>query len=188
LRVPSIQIHQQYAKIGINADLGRYEMRQPRADVRIETTPAAFSIESPRGELRIDQSKAWDALAIGSNLQTMSRIYAQGRQAAMEGIGRRVDEGRQFAAIHHGGNAIAEVAAGTAYRRHPLQVAGEASFDNVDLSYTAHKPNISVREGDVHIQVTPNRPEVSYYRGKLDIYMMQYGQVTITPPQIDLQM
>jgi len=184
----TIQIHQQYARIGIDADLGRYEMRQPRADVRIETTPAALSIDSPRGELRIDQSKAWDALLLGGNLQTMSRIYAQGRQAALEGIGRRVDEGRQLAAIQHGGNAFAEIVVETAYRRHPLRVAGEASVDNVELSYIAHEPNITVREGNVDIQVTPRRPEVSYYRGKLDIYIIQYGQVSVTPPQIDLKM
>lgn len=187
MRFPTIQIQQQYAKIGIDADLGRYEMRQPRAELNIRTTLPSLHIESPSGELRIDQSKAWDALALGGNLQTMSRLYGQGRQAILEGIARRADEGRVLANIHQGSNAVAEIAADAAFRqRPPLPVAGEASVDNVDFSYTAHKPNITVNEGSLDIEVIPNRPEITYYRGKLDIYMLQYGKVTITPPQIDL--
>lgn len=186
MRIPQIQIRQQFAKLGIDADLGRYEIRQPKAEVTIQTTPPALSIESPSGELRIDQSRAWDALALGGTLQVMSRIYAQGRQAALNGIARRVDEGRQLVNIHQGGNMLADIAANAAFRKHPpLPVAGEASVDNVDFFYTAYQPQIEVQKGRVDIEVKPNRPEITYYRGKLDIYMEQYGKVTIIPPQID---
>jgi len=186
MNFPLIQIRSQPGKIGIDADLGQYEIRQPRAVLEIQSTPAKMEIEQPRVELQIDQSKAWDALGLGGNLKVMSRIYSAAGEAALQGIARIAERGNRLAAIHRGGNPLADLALEASTLSHEINIAGPASVDNVDFFYKAQKPRIEVTAGDVAIIAHPNRPEVTYHRGKLDIYMQHYGQVTITPPQIDL--
>ncbi len=185
MKIPSLQIRQQYARLGIDADLGRYDMKQPRATFEMNTTPPKLEIQSPRGQLEIDQSRAWDALGVGGTLLMMNRIYSEASNVALQGVARIAQKGDRLAAIHQGTDAIANIGEEEAFRFHEFQYMGEAAYDNVEIRYKARKPDIRVFEGDVKLQVVPNRPEIAYQRGKLDIYMQQHAKVTITPPQID---
>ncbi|GIP40986.1 hypothetical protein J31TS4_42660 [Paenibacillus sp. J31TS4] len=185
---PQIQIRQQYAQIGIDADPGTWEMKQPQAALEIQTEPLRLEITSPPGELTIDQSRARAALGLEGNLEWSQKIYSQSKEIALQGVARRAQEGNRMAAIHKGGNVIAEIARESRFRESPMDVREPASFDNVDIEYVAHKPDIVVIPGQVQIEVQPHRPELSYNRGKLDIYMRQYNSVQIIPPQLDLQL
>ena len=188
MAIPQIQIRQQRAQLGFDADLGTQRLRQPKADLQIRTEPAKVQIRSPRGELKIDQSKAWDALGLGSHLEVMRRIRAQAHQAAMQGIARIVENGNRLSAIHTGTNAIAEIARESMNLEFfEFQYAGQPSVDNVDIFYTARKPIIDVIDGVTDIRVTPRPPEHEYVRGKFDAHMIRYPKVEIIPPQIDVR-
>ncbi|WP_201305401.1 DUF6470 family protein [Paenibacillus puerhi] len=184
---PHIQIRQTPALIGIDADLGTQDIRQPRATFEMTTERPQQEIRQPRGELEIDQTKAWDALGRGPVLESFNRIYSQAHQIAMQGIARIVENGNRLAQIHLKTNAIADNAEQIRYNFSEFDIVGEASYDNVDIFYTARRPEINVIDGKVNLQTHPNRPEYEYYRGKLDIYMQQYPKVEITPPEIDYQ-
>lgn len=185
--IPQIQISQQPALIGIDADLGTQNIRQPRPTYEMQVEQPKLEIRQPRGELEIDQSRAWDALGQGPILQAMSRIYSQSHDIAMQGIARIVENGNRMAAIHLGGNPIAEIAKDLSISHPEFNYYGEASIDNVDITYTPHKAEISVTDGKVNVNARVNPPEIEYNRGKLDIYMRQYPKVEITPPQIDFK-
>lgn len=185
---PQIQIRQQYAQIGIDADPGTWDMKQPQATLELETEPLRLEISSPPGELFIDQSRARAALGLQNNLEWSQKIYSQSKEILLQGIARRAQEGNRLAATHKGGNVIAELARENWLRESPLEVLEPASFDNVDLEYVAHKPDINVIPGQLHINVQAHRPELEYRRGKLDIYMKQYQSVQILPPELDLQL
>lgn len=184
--IPQIRISQQYARMGIDADQGRYEMKQPRPSFELEQPKAKMEIRQPRGEMDIDQTKAWDALARTNILEVMQRIYSQARDVAMQGIAKIVEKGNRMANIDESkADAIAEIASEVTVSFPEMQYAGEASYDNVDIFYTAKKPEIEVTPGQIQLRTHPNPPEVEFYRGKLDIYMQQYNKVEITPPAID---
>ena len=186
--IPQIQISQQYAKLGIDADLGRYEMKQPRPAFELRQAKATLEMRQPQGELEIDQSKAWDALARTNILEVMHRIYGQARELAMQGIVRIVEDGNRMAAINKtSADAIPELASDVRVSFPEMEYAGEAAFDNVDIHYTPHKPEIEITPGQVQLSSHPNPPQVEYYRGKLDIYMLQYNKVEIIPPEIDIR-
>ncbi|WNR44693.1 DUF6470 family protein [Paenibacillus roseipurpureus] len=185
--IPQLQIHQQPALIGIDADLGTLEMKQPRPTYEMQVDRPKQEIRQPRGELEIDQSRAWDALGEGPILEAMNRIYSQCKNVALQGIARIVENGNRMAAIHEPGNAIAEIAHQLVFDHQEFDYYGEASYDNVDITYMAHKPEITVTEGKVNVNTHVNPPEVDYNRGKLDIYMRQYPSIEITPPQIDFK-
>lgn len=185
--IPRLQVRLTHAKLHVDADLGQYEMKQPRPTFELKQNPATLTMEQPRGDLQIDQTKAWDALGRTNILTVMDRIYSQARNIAMEGIAKIAERGDQMAAVHTKANAIADIAADTRVSFPEMQYAGEASYDNVDITYTMRKPIIHWEQGGVELNTQVNPPEVEYHRGKLDIYMRQYPAVEMIPPQIDMK-
>jgi hypothetical protein len=182
-----IQILQQYARIGIDADPSKLEMRQPKALLEIRTERPRLDIESPKGQLSIDQSKAWDALALGGHLHTLNRIHGENKRITLESIGRIVQDGNRLAAIHLPTHAIADLAEDRTSESVPWNIVGPAGVDNVDIRYAAMEPRFEAVRGKVNIDVRPNRPEIHFTRGKLDIHMLQYNKVEIIPPRMDLR-
>ncbi|SDE35286.1 hypothetical protein SAMN02799630_05255 [Paenibacillus sp. UNCCL117] len=185
ISVPQIQIRQTPGLIGIDADLGRQDIKQPRATFEMSVERPQQEIRQPAGELVIDQSRAWDALGKGPALETFNRIYSQAREVALQGIARIVENGNRMAQIHLKTNPIADIAEQLTFDFFEFNYVGEAAYDNVDIRYTARKPEIQVTDGRVNLTTHPNAPEYEYIRGKLDIYMQQYPQVEISVPQID---
>jgi len=175
------------ARIGIDADAGSFDIQSPKATFEFETELPKVEIRSFQGQLRIDQSKAWDGLGLGGTVETLNRIYSNTKQIFLQGIARRVEQGDHLAAIHLNTNAIADNAEQITTERPEFNTVGEAAYDNVDVSYTQRKPEITAVEGKVHANIVANSPKMQYIRGKLDIYMLQYPKVEITPPQIDLR-
>lgn len=186
MAIGQIQIHQQSALIGIQIRPAEQRIEQPQATIDMHQIPAKLSIEQPMGVLEVDQGRAWDALGLANNLEVSSRIYSQAKDIALQGIARRMQEGRQLGDIAHvKSNPAPEMAKDWREKGPPLPVAGAASIDNVDVSFTPGKLQISVEQGGVELNVTPNRPIHEYTPGKAEIYMRQYASVQITPPSID---
>jgi hypothetical protein len=185
--IPTIRIEQQSALLGLTTHAGNMEIRQPQASMEMRTTPLKIEIQSPQGELRIDQSRAWDALGIGSRTTFLNRIYSESKQIVLQGIARIVENGNRMAAIHNGSDAIADIAAEQAFASGGINYLGEASYDNVDIEYTPHKPIFQVDPGSVQIRITPNKPEIQYHPGKVDVYMARYPSLKFIPPQLDVK-
>ena len=189
MNIPTIQIRQQPAKLGIEQQRAQLNLRQQRATVDMRTEAPQLRMTQPNGQLSIDQSRAWHALGIGGHLDMLRSIYSAARGIANESIARIAREGDQMMAIHNGRNAVADIAASRRFVTYSeFQFPGPASFDNVDISYTARKPDIELIRGRVDYRATPNSPQMDFRRGDINIYMVQYGSVEIIPPQIDLYM
>lgn len=185
MRIPQIQIHQEYAAIGIQTTPAKQEIEQPEATIDMKQTSATLDIQQPEGKLEIDQSRARDALALGNNLETMKRIYAKASEMALQGVARIVEKGNQMAAIHQGGNPIAAAAKDWQRTFPEFAFEGPASMDNVDIHYTANKPVIDVQVGGVELNVTPHRAVHNYTPSKAEVYLRQRNAVEITPPVLD---
>jgi hypothetical protein len=185
---PILQIRQQYAKIGIDANLGTFDIKQPKPELDMETIPGKSDIQQPPGELNVDSSRAMAALGIGSNAQLMKRIYTEAYHVGLQAIGSIVESGNRMAAIQNKANVIADLAYEGFFKDYKMAYETEASIDNVDLQYTAHKPIINIDK--TRIEFTPHLhpPEIFYNRGKLDIYLAQRNQLEFIPPQIDVKL
>lgn len=186
MKIPSIQIHIQHIKIGMETVPHRFTFDQPRGIQEIRQPRPEQSIEQPRGDLRIDQSKAMDALGYTHYLTLTDRIVSEARRIFLEGIARTAEQGDRLAAIHQGGNPIADIAWEEYNHEAPMNLLGEARYDNVDIHYTARPPEIGVTLRPPEHDYTPVRPHYEFTRGQLNIYVEQYPSVMIIPPQIDL--
>src|SRR4030095_13723315 len=184
-QIPQIQIRTQDAVLSIDADIGKQRIEQPAATVDMEQIRPEQHFKTTNGRLEINQERVWDALALGNNLQTMSKIYSMASDIALQGIARIVEKGDQMASIHLGGNPIAEMAREWQRTFPEFDFVGEASYDNIDIEYIPSELSIETTPGKVNLSVQVNKPIIEYERGKLDIYMSQYPKVEIIPPQID---
>ncbi|MGU3471504.1 DUF6470 family protein [Paenibacillus sp. D51F] len=183
---PIVQIRQTPALIGIDADLGQYSIEQKPADLQMKTTPGELSIRQFAPELQVDSTAAREAITGGGLPAVLNRIYSGIQQLYLEGIANRMEQGSRMAAIYNPSNTIADIV-GTDNQPAPFpETRGPASIDNVDISFTIRPPEISVSRASSELHVEVHRPDISYARGKLDIYMKQYPGVQFIPPEIDV--
>ncbi|RUT33275.1 hypothetical protein EJP77_06375 [Paenibacillus zeisoli] len=183
-----LQIRQTPGKIGIDADLGSYSIRQPRAELNMQTQPGKWEIHQYQPQLSVDSSRAQAAYNGGNFLEMNQRIYSGLQQIYLQGIANRVEQGNRMAKFFKPGNTIADVY-GEDWK--PIsfpEFRGPASMDNVDVNIETTAPSITFNKGYVDIQVVTHKPEIEYTRGKLDIYMQQYPSVQYIPPELDKMM
>ncbi len=186
--MPMIQIHQVNGQIGINSQSGQFHIHTKNADIRTELRPPTIEVYSPPPKMHIDLSKAVNALSGGKLLDFSRRIYSQMPGIAQQNIAKVVQTGDRMAAIHLGGNRIADLARESLADRGPhLQVFGPASIDNVDITFQLHDPQVNVQPGYVEVDVSINKPEIRFQRGNIDVYMKQEPAISFAMPEIDMR-
>ncbi|WP_339179832.1 DUF6470 family protein [Paenibacillus sp. FSL R5-0701] len=184
--LPVVQIRTTPSLLSIDADPGQYSIRQPKAEVKLNTRPSKLTVESHPIRLNVDQSKAFSAYTGGNMIDMNARIYSGIEQQFLQNMANRVQQGNQLAAIHKPGNTIANII-GTDWQPQPFpETRTPASFDNVDIRIETRPPDIRFQAAVSEMNVTVNRPEIEYQRGKLDIYVKQYASIQYTPPTVDM--
>src|SRR5690625_6897682 len=88
-----ISIQTENAQVGIQQPKATQEIRQPSADLSIQTRP---------GRLTIDQSQAWYDMGLKSAIVSRNDWAREGYQNVMEGIDRRRREGDEIRKSEHG--------------------------------------------------------------------------------------
>lgn len=186
--LPVVQIHTTPTLLHIDADIGQYSIRQPKAEVQLHTKPSKLTVQSHAIELNVDQSKAFSAYHGGNMIDMNARIYSGIQQLFMQNMAERVQQGNELAAIHKPGNTIANII-GTNWKSKPFpETRTPASMDNVDIRIETRAPSVRFEAAVSEMNVTVNKPEIEYQRGKLDIYVKQYASIQFTPPAIDLEL
>jgi len=186
LPFPQIQMRQQYAQIGIDADPAEQSIEQPRPTYEMKRVEPELQIRNPSGHFEIDQSRAWDGLGIGSHMRTMSRIYSSASDMALQGLARIVEQGNRMADLTNPGNPFVEFAKDWNRSYQHFDIRGPASFDNVDVEYVRGDFSYDAIPGRIEVNARVNAPNIDSIRGKLDIYMLQYNRLEIIPPMIDI--
>lgn len=183
---PQIQIRQQYARIDIQSESGRYDIKQRQAKLNIESKPAVISIHQQKPEMTIDATRMWEAFHGGFGTTFANRIYSQMPQIIQQNIAHMVQKGNQLAALDQPGDPLPDIVYNEAFGELPkFQIFGPASPDNVDIHFQTFKPEIQFQPGEINVDVQPHKPEIEYLRGKVSIYMKQYASVAVIPPTID---
>jgi hypothetical protein len=178
--IPQLQITQTYGQISIRQDHGGVEMQQPRAKLDISTERPVVEVERAKGKLEIDQSRAWAAYGMMSPIEVTSRIYSEVRNIALQAIAKKAQEGDRMAAIHQSTEVIAELAAEKSIEFVEMEYFGEASYDNVDVSYTPDQLSFRPIDGTVNIQATPQKPIIERVPAQVTIGMEKYPSIQIS--------
>ncbi|MBD2845833.1 hypothetical protein IDH44_11580 [Paenibacillus sp. IB182496] len=189
MKMPIMQADTKWGRIGIQTQPGQYEIRTHRADVQVETTPAQVTAVTPLPELSIDQSKAWEALNGGKPMAFWNRIYSQIPSIVQQNIARIVERGNQMADFRLKRNPIPDMAFEQIGRHtSDIEYFGPPSVDNVDLHFTVYPAEIDVELGTLDVQVTPRKPDITYHRGNVNVYMEQYPSLHLSVLGLDARM
>lgn len=126
----------------------RVEIHQERAQLELEREPVRLSV---------DQRQTFKEIGLYTIWMRMDEMSQQGREAALESIGRWSAEGDRLMRIESGENAIAAIAA-ESWPAPPPEV-------NVAL-VPQTPPQIRVEGGQVRVEVRPGKLELNW---KVDV-------------------
>lgn len=146
----------------------KFEMtiRQPPATLRIQQPPAIIDMQTTPSKLTIDSSQVRSELGNIGPIESTEKYAELGKQAAIKGITRCVQEGQQmrFSAGKGQGRAIIHnVIKQRTFPRPPKIALGFLpSIGAVKIDYTPSKLDINVQTRPPIIDVQVNKPIIDF--------------------------
>jgi hypothetical protein len=173
-----LEISKVDAQIGITTRNAKMYIQQPPASFEIEHKDAKLIIHTEQARILIDQQQCFNESGLMDPTALAEDIAQRSKQAAIEGIARRVDEGNQLADVRNRGNAIAQIAFNNTFENHEFNmVTMPQSPPKFDVA--GGTVDIQVEEGYVIIHSTPNRPIIDVEPGSVEINMKRYPEIHI---------
>ncbi|MHB8172568.1 MAG: DUF6470 family protein [Thermincolia bacterium] len=163
-----IEIKQGYGQIAIRQYPVKLEMERvpPRVEMNIEKPK--LEMKKRPFQLEIDQIQCFNEIGLKTYQALMDETVGIAKNTALEGIGRRAEEGDIFARIN--GPTIAQITAEAGWE--PYR---EFNVDVIPKS----RPKIEFRGGGVDISFQPGRVDARLESGRID-YSIKSGKVEIT--------
>lgn len=180
MNIPRIQIQQGYSKIGIETTRGHYSIEQPRPELNMKQESGRLELRTEKSNLEIDSRKAWSAVGMARIAEMNDRIAQSALQISYQNIGNIASDGDRMMQIQQKERAFGEIARNKVLQEYPIEICGEPGFDNVDITYTPSKLNMSYIPGSVTFDVKTSKPVVDYYPGKVNPYLIQKNFISIS--------
>lgn len=168
------------ALIGIKTTPAKLDMKQTKPDINMSIKHPKVEIKSESPKVIIDQYQCFADAGLKNSLDLTREAAQLGKQAVLQGIERRVSQGKQMAAIHKKFNPISEQAKYNAFELFKKEFTFKTvpkSRPKIDLK--EGKVDIKVHEGRVNLDVKVSKPIINYSRGNVDIYLRQKKSIDI---------
>jgi hypothetical protein len=166
----SLQITQQFAKLGLDIEKGKLEIRQPKAQLEITQKPAKMRIDQGIGVLQMDGEDRRAVVGLKSMSRMNADIARQALQISLEATGEISSEGDQLSQIN--GPTIADIALQKQETQLP-PIYQPDSVGQVHITYNPHPTKIEWTLGGTQIDVKPQPPEIQFTPGGVHPYIMQ---------------
>ncbi|WP_342508824.1 DUF6470 family protein [Sporosarcina sp. FSL K6-2383] len=180
MSIPQLQIQTTPGILSLQTTKPIQEIEQPKATLNQQQPAAILEISTTRSQLSVDTTEARAEIDLKSVFRRSEEYVQLGRQGAMEGIGRRAQEGQEMLRIENGGNIFAELS-----KRN-----GTPPPAQLGIRFIGNKSGIqmSIQPGTTDIRFTPqkaindvqiNKPFHQYTPGKVTGVMEQYPSIQI---------
>ncbi|MFE4573224.1 DUF6470 family protein [Paenibacillus chitinolyticus] len=180
MRLPRIQISQEYTKIGLASTRGQLSIEQAKAELNLKQENAKVSLNTEKSNLEIDSTKAWSALGSAKLIEMREHIAQSSFNISMQNIAEIAQNGDRMMEITNHSNAFAEIARQNVFRDRPIQLTGEPSYDNVDIQYTPSKVQTEIQTAGVTFDPVQNSPLIQYDPGKVEAYIAQKNSISFS--------
>jgi len=152
--------------------------------VEMERTPPQLEIRQPKGRLSIDNTPFFHSIGLKDITTLIREFAAEGRQAALEAIGKIVAKGDRLADLKAPGNTIGELAADSRIKQ-----MGELTWTPIEapiIRYEASPVEINFIRGKVNF--TPHNAVIDsdYIPGKVEFKVTQYPRVEISVIDVEV--
>src|SRR5690606_29702408 len=106
MQILLIRVYSQPAQIDIQKTDAKLLISQRQSDLIIKQSQAELTMNTCPGKLRIDQSEAWADLKL-MHITKRNKVFAsEGKNALMQGIARRANQGDELMQIENNGNPL----------------------------------------------------------------------------------
>lgn len=166
MKLPQIQMHITDIQMDWTITEPETKMKHPRAEIQMSQPAAILEINTTNAKLDINMDQFWRDLGMVPTGEVIKKYAQKGRQAVLEGISRRVSEGRQLL-LGAGKDQGRATLQNIAKQNHGPQRPGPYNIKFI--------PSI----GSVKVDITPGTIDIEFHRQfpKLD--------VQVNKPQID---
>ncbi|MEC0302017.1 DUF6470 family protein [Terribacillus saccharophilus] len=180
MQMPQIRLQSQQAKISLNTTDATVNIQQPKAEQSIRQPQAAITMHTTHSKLTIDQTQAWNDMDLKSVFKKTEDLVQLGKKSYLEGITRRVQEGKEMMQIEKGGNPIASQAKRIEERKlKEFAIGWIPSQFAVKTDYQPSELDINVEVKRPEIKNTPQHPQFHYERGQVDTGIAQYQSLKV---------
>ncbi|NLA59053.1 MAG: hypothetical protein GX855_09170 [Firmicutes bacterium] len=173
-----LRLNQYFGRIGIDHVPSKLEISCPMAVMEIRQELGQMEMERVPPAVKIDLKEALGDLGMKKPDQLAQKVTMDAWQTYHRGIDRVVAEGDRLSRIELGGRPL-------------MDILRENFNQQKELNMTAApkaRPTIEMVGGDfsyrynlggVSIDVEPQPPEIRYYPGKVEVYLLQKPRLEI---------
>ncbi|MGM9929668.1 MAG: DUF6470 family protein [Bacillus sp. (in: firmicutes)] len=186
MKLPQIRIQSQSALISLETINAKQTIEQPQVTLDLQQPPAEMTIERTPSKLTIDQTAAREAIDLKTIHKRIEEFADNGRQEAMEGVARRIQEGDDMMRIENGGNPIAVHAKTNSERpEKQFNIGFVPPLFSVKLHYEPTKLDINWQTNKVINNSKANKPILDYEAGKVEVGLRQKESLQIDFVNVD---
>lgn len=180
MQMPQLQIQTTPGKLGLTIEKPIQLIEQPKATIDQQQPAATLEISSTRPKLSVDTTAVREDIDMKSAFKRTEEYAQLGRQAALNGVGRRAEEGQQLLRIENGGNTIADLAKqnGTPPPA-PLGIRFVANRSKIQMSISPGTTTINSTPQKTVFNAQVNKPVHTYTPGKVTGQMEQHPSIQI---------
>ncbi|KYG33697.1 DUF6470 family protein [Alkalihalobacillus trypoxylicola] len=180
MNFPRLHINQQNASIAINKYEPPVQIKQHSANMQIDQRRGDYvRMHSTSSQLFIDQSLAFADAHLKSPLNMASEYYQKMTSSVFSFISKKINEGKQLAAIENGRNAFSDIA--KAANQPPMKKSNitymPKSMDRVKFDFVPGTVHFNVPSGEIDVYVQRRDPEIFFPKWKSDVYVKQKNQI-----------
>ena len=184
MRIPQIQIHTTDIKMDWNIQDPVQRIQQPKATQNIEQPAAILEINTTNPQMTVDMTQFWRDVGLKPTGETIRENAQKAREEMLQGISRRVGEGRQMM-LGAGKGAGSDTIKSIAMQNHgpkrpgPYNVKFIPSYQaiKVDIQPGTTEINITPQKAKIDVQV--NKPIHDYTPGKVSGTMLVRPDIEI---------
>lgn len=182
VKLPQIQITTTDIQMDLSIQPPQQAIQQPRAELSIEQPAAILEINTTDSVLKIDSSQARRDIGMIGALESVQNYAQKGKQKNLQGIARRVREGRQvmMSSGKGQGPAYVQIAKQThGPHRVPIGIKFVPSIGSVKISYTPGSVDVNIQARKPQIDAQVNKPIINYTPGNVTNTLVQRPSVDI---------
>lgn len=184
MNIPQIQLQITDVKMDWQIHDAQQRIQQPRADLQISQPAAILEINTTNPTLEVDMTQFWRDVNAKPTGEVIQDYANKGKQAVMQGISKRVSEGRQLlkgAGQGRGSDTIKNIAIQnfSAKRVGPFNIDFIPSYQAIKATITPGTTDVQIQRQYPKIDVQVNKPIHDYTVGDVTGKMVVRPDVNV---------
>jgi|GEM_PF-6467905 len=182
----SLSIDFQLSQIGINSEIGSFQIQNGNPRVNIQTRQPRLAMDMQQPAVVLDQSDALREIGVKPPMSLAYEQAGKGRQGAAQGTARIVREGEQLRDYHKGGS-VEQIAKGKKFNKERGYNVEMMPKSMVKVNLNRGRTDVNLQSGDVQISDNFQPTQIQFQRGNHQTHLIRQGyfEVNYTGGQLN---